>query len=204
MLSLNSPSGARSRSAAVSNGEVSWSEALTASWAISWRSSLLTAGGLLATLTVLHRFSVHLPARSALDGATAQFLFGTVTAAVGSFLFIPKMISTPSRRFRIRIIVGQPGFGTPGSLTISRRIRVWFFLTWRLGAALSFGVFLALLLKVILLMFSLRGDAAVLGVVALVMILVVSPMLVKLLIGRQFADFRLEVERSPKAERHTP
>jgi len=79
-----------------------------------------------------------------------------------------------------------------------RRLQLWFYVSSRLIIGLILAVLLLAPTNIVL---SLIGLRALLGVgfssvlTTLSLIFVVGPILMKMLIGHQFSDFRLEVKR---------
>ena len=117
--------------------------------------------------------------------------------AVGLFLYAHRFLSSSFREFSIYAVV-EPVGERKNRLSVRRRTQVWFYLWWRqLVAGLLAGI-LAAPLNVLLSLIGLRsifGLNAAFWISTLGAILAIGPILLKMLIGHQFSDFRLEVER---------
>jgi hypothetical protein len=112
-------------------------------------------------------------------------------AAATLFLFVPRICSRPYRGFCLVVIDLESG-GTSQKLRGGRRKRVWLFLWWRQFVAAWFASMLALPLNAMLIMMGLQLQQLILAFAG---VLVVGPILLKMLIGNQFDDFRIEARR---------
>ncbi len=188
--------GYQGASAEPSNIELSYGEALRAYWRIYWPAQLFGIVGYLpfAWLQVPgHVYALRLSTLTQPE----RLLLQMVLSAVGLFLFVHRLLSAPFRGFSIHAIADPLG-ETKFRLNLHRRAQVWLFLWWRqLIAGLLAGL-LAAPLNVLLSLIGLRavfGISVAFWVSTLGVILGIGPILLKMLIGHQFSDFRLEVKR---------
>jgi hypothetical protein len=188
--------GYRRVSAEPSNIELSYWEALRAYWCIYWPTQLFGLVGYapVAWLQVSGRaYALRLSSLSQPERLLLQMVLG----AIGLFLFVHRCLSSSFRGFSIRAITDSPEV-TKFKLNLRRRTQLWFFLWWRQLVA---GLVAGLLAAPLNILISLIGLRAVFGinvafwVSTLGVILAIGPILLKMVIGHQFADFRLEVER---------
>ena len=177
-------------SAVTSSIEITYWEALRSYWRIYWPTQLLSllAYFPLILLGVRGRvYSLHL---SPLGHVLALLVLG----CTGLLAYIHRIL-LPFRGFSIEII---PDPARPISLTPMRRLQLWVYVSSRLIIGLILAVLLLAPTNIVL---SLIGLRALLGVgfssvlTTLSLIFVVGPILMKMLIGHQFSDFRLEVKR---------
>src|SRR5262249_42770483 len=123
--------------------------------------------------------------------AEVLILLQFVLAGVGLFLFAHRIVSQPYRGFSILLV--DLSDHTTRKLSFHRRAQLWFFLWWR---QLIAGILAAILAAPLNVLLNLVGLRAVLGfnagswVSTLAAILAVGPILLKMLIGHQFPDFR--------------
>ena len=98
------------------------------------------------------------------------------------------MISRPYSNFSLAFSLETT---PPRRLSLKRRVHVWLFLCWRQVVASILAGLLAVLLNALP---GLRGFPVTrwIGVVAVP--LIIGPILIKMLIGHQFSDFRIEVK----------
>jgi hypothetical protein len=117
--------------------------------------------------------------------------------AIALFLFVHRILSSSFREFSIHAITDSVG-ETTLKVKLRRRTQLWFFLWWRQLVAGLMATFLAAPLNVLLSLIGLRalfGINVAFWVSTLGVILIIGPILLKMLIGHQFSDFRLEVKR---------
>jgi len=175
---------------------------LRAYWRIYWPAQLFGLVGYLPFVLLQVPGRVYKLQLNALTPAELVLL-QVVLAAVGLFLYVHRILSSSFREFSIHAIVGSLEEPT-SKLSLRRRTQVWFYLWWRqIVAGLLAGI-LAAPLNIFLSLFGLRAVFGVnvgFWISTLGVILAIGPILLKMLIGHQFSDFRLEVERfSAKAE----
>jgi len=189
--------GYRRASAERSSIELTYWEALRAYWRIYWPSQLFGLAGYFAL--VFLRVPVLTP--------VAQVLLPVVLVAMGLFLYVHRILSSSFREFSIYAITDTPQAATV-KFKLRRRTQVWFFLWWRQLVAGVLAVILAAPTNILL---SLIGLQAIFGInVAFVVstfgaVLAIGPILLKMLIGHQFSNFRLEVQRfSARTEATSP
>ncbi len=163
--------------------ELSYWEALRAYWRVYWPSQLFATAATAAAIVIARVFS---------SQALAVNLFAVPASSIGLYLFVGRIVSRPYRHFSIEAL-WTASEATAGSLPPSKRIQVWWFLLWRQ----SVGACLAGMLSV-----PINGVLSMLGgfilptfVAQLAGILVVGPVILRMLIGHQFAEFRLEARR---------
>jgi len=112
------------------------------------------------------------------------------------FLFVPRICSRPYRGFSLVAVELATG-GTTQKLRIRWRFHVWVFLWWRQIIAGLLASLLSMPLNVLLSLFGLRLAQ---WIAVFAGVLVIGPILLKMLIGHQFEDFRLEARRKPRRE----
>jgi hypothetical protein len=158
--------------------DLSYWEAVPVYWRVYWPSQvalLITSFGLAAAG---RRFPI-----------AAQVCL----AALLLFALVGRMISRPFRGFSLRL-VPRTAEDVNASFSLRRRTLVWFFLWWRQMVAALMADFLARPLNVLL---SLLGVHCAPWIALFAVVLVIGPILVIMLVGHQFSDFRLEAERAP-------
>ena len=188
--------GYRRISAESSSIELSYWEALRAYWRIYWPTQLFGFVGYSSFVWL------QVPGRAyrlQLTGLTptGQILLQIVLATIGLFLFVRRILSSSFRNFLILGITDSVE-ETKFKLNLRRRNQIWFFLWWRQLVAGLFAIILAAPLNVLLSLIGLRavfGTSVAFWVSTLGTILAIGPILLKMLIGHQFSDFRLEVKR---------
>lgn len=117
--------------------------------------------------------------------------------ALGLFLFVHRMISSPYREFRLRA-VNRDTRNDIDKLSLRIRANVWFYLYWRYLAS---GLLLILLGAPLNVLISLIGLRAIFGIPTglwintLAYVFVIGPVLVKMLVAHSFAQFQLEASR---------
>lgn len=164
--------------------EISYWEGLRAYWRIYWPTQVV--GGLLLAMI----------SRGAALGTTnllslaVQFIVGAVTL----FLFLPRLFSRPYRGFSLVGVELATG-STTKRLRIQWRFHVWVFLWWRQILAGMIASVLSMPLNMLL---SIMGLQVAQWVAVFAGILVVGPILLKMLIGHEFDDFRIEVRREQR------
>jgi hypothetical protein len=165
--------------------ELSYGESLRAFWRIYWPTQVL---GLVAFFAFA---MVYQPTE--LDTASNLLAIALQVAivAVGLFLFVPRICSRPYRGFSLLVVELASG-GTTRRLRPERRGRVCLFLWWRQILAGMISTLLAMPLNMVL---SIMGLHLAQWVSTFAGVLVVGPILLKMLIGYQFDDFRLEARR---------
>lgn len=175
--------------------ELSYGEALRAYWRIYWPLNLL--GVLLAI--VMPRLSVALlgPAEAIRLAANPWVTEALQLAwlACGTFVLLSRVTSGPFRGFVIHVVDADRDDGTALPLTLRRRTQAWLFLLWRLVAGNLLIVLLSAPANAIL---SLARINAGIYIAILANLFVVGPIVLKMLIGNRFADFRLEAVRRGK------
>ena len=131
-------------------------------------------------------------------GATHRVVSGVLLTvlqiplgAATLFLFVPRICSRPYRGFSIVVVDVESG-ETSQKLHGRLRGRVWLFLLWRQLVAGFFTGILALPLNAMLILMGLQLQQWILVFAG---VLVVGPILLKMLIGNQFDDFRIEARR---------
>lgn len=180
----------------LSSIDLSYPEALVAYWRIYWPTQLF---GIISYLP-FHAW-LRVPGRTYLLQANgmstaALFLLQAALGAIGLFLFVHRVISSEFRKFSIQMLVNSTE--ERAKLTMRRRSQIWFFVWWRQVVAGFLAMILAAPLNTLI---SLIGLRTVLGVnVAfwisiLGVVLAAGPIILKMLIGQQFGDFRFEVKR---------
>ncbi len=177
----------------LSSIDLSYPEALVAYWRIYWPTGIAGYLPVQAWMRLPgHTYVLQVNAA----GATEQFLFQNILFTVGLFLFVHRFLSSSFRRFSIQILKDSNGEKAT-KLPLAQRIQIWLFLWWRHIVAGFVAIILAAPLNMLL---SLIGLRAVLGInVAfwisiLGVVLAAGPVLLKMLIGHQFGDFRFEVK----------
>lgn len=186
--------GYQETSAGLSNIELSYWEALRVYWCVYWPMQLFALAGYFPVIflglpgrTVTLRFSF-----------AGQLLIQAFLSAIGLFLYVHRMLSLPYRGFSIRLVPGAAGMNG-AKLNLRRRSQLWFYLWWRQIVA---GLLAGILTAPANIVLSLLGVRAIFGinvgsiVVIFGTLLAIGPILVKMLIGHDFSDFLLEVDRS--------
>lgn len=158
--------------------ELSYGESLRAFWRIYWPSQVLGGVVVFATAAIFPPAAVLV---------AVQIL---VTAAM-LFAFVPRVCGRPYRGFSLVLIDVATG-ETSQALTGSRRARVTIFLWWRQILAGLFAALLAMPLNALL---SMIGVQVAQWAALLAGVLVIGPILLKMLIGHEFGDFRMEARR---------
>jgi hypothetical protein len=111
--------------------------------------------------------------------------------AVALFLFAPRICSRPYRGFSLVKVEVTTGAVTH-RLRGRARVRVSLFLWWRQILAGMFAALLAMPLNALL---SIMGLQVAQWVAVFAGVLVIGPILLKMLIGHEFDDFRIEARR---------
>jgi len=171
--------------------ELSYWEALRAFWRIYWPTQLVSS-----VLIFALAFAAALTQpRGARPSELAVILSGAVQIAIGAaayFLFVPRVCSRPYGGFAL-VLVSFPSGEITTRMRGRVRIQVWFFLWWRLIVAGLLAGVMAMPLNAIL---GIMGVHCSPWIAIFAVILGVGPILLKMLIGQQFKEFRLEARRS--------
>lgn len=154
--------------------ELSYWEALRAFWRVYWPTQAL--------VFILTALAGQLP-------VIVVFQFGL--AALGLLLFVARIVARPYRGFSLSVVLST-GNIIERKLTLRQRGKIWFFLWWRQILAGLLAGFLSAPLNIML--SSMRIYVAQ-WVAAAAGVLVIGPILIKMLVGHQFSDFRLEAIR---------
>jgi hypothetical protein len=112
-------------------------------------------------------------------------------AGIALYLFVPRIFSRPYRGFSLVVIDSIAGTAAP-KLTARWRLNVCFFLWWRQFLA---GLFASVLAGPLNILLSIMGLHLERWVADLAGILVIGPILLKMLIGNEFGEFRIEARR---------
>lgn len=164
--------------------ELSYWESLRAYWRIYWPTQLLG----LIFLFALAMFSP-VGAESPL-----QIVLMIPFAGIALYLFVPRTFSRPYRGFSLVVVDSITGI-TGQKLTMRWRLNVCFFLWWRQFVA---GLFASLLAGPLNIVLSIMGWHVERWVADLGGILIIGPILLKMLIGNEFGEFRIEARRGPQ------
>lgn len=166
--------------------ELSYWESLRAYWRIYWPTQ---AVGLIFVLG----FAVIVQA-GALSGTGGlpSLLLQIAISAVALFLFVPRICFRPYRGFSLVAVEIATGAATE-KLRGRARLEVTVFLWWRQILAGMFASLLAMPLNALLAIMGLRLAQ---WVAVFAGVLVVGPILLKMLIGHEFEDFRIEARRA--------
>ena len=165
--------------------EISYWEGLRAYWRAYWPTQLVG-------LIFMFGFAMVSPAAPLRGvGSILLIVFQIVLGAVALFLFVPRICSRPYRGFSLVIVEVMTG-ATTRRLRGRSRARVSLFLWWRQILAGMFASLLAMPLNALL---SIMGLQLAQWVAVLAGVLVIGPILLKMLIGHEFEDFRLEARR---------
>jgi hypothetical protein len=165
--------------------ELSYWEGLRAYWRIYWPAQV--AGMALTFLFAV----VHSGRTAALTAIELLVLVG----AAALFVLVPRIYSRPYRGFAL--VVLEPALDTPGGkLSAAQRVHVWWFLWWRQLVAGVIATFLAMPTNIVLGIMGLHISGWIVGLAG---VLIIGPILMKMLIGNPFEDFRIEVRRAQAA-----
>lgn len=118
-----------------------------------------------------------------------------VIALFGGWLFVSRLYSRPYRGFSLVIVETPEEVDVPG-LNPGRVTKLWFFLWWRQIVAGACGLILVFFVRFLLSLGRLDLPQEIVPVAA---VLAIGPILLKMLIGHPFSDFRLEARRASKA-----
>ena len=177
-------------SAATSSIDMTYWEALRSYWRICWPALLLGLVAYFPFILIAVRgriFTLHLT-------PLGHVLALVVLGALGFLMYLGRILS-PFPRFSIQIVASPQG---STALTMRRRTQLWLFVASRQIVGLIVALLMLAPTNVLL---SLIGLRAILGVglssilTALSLVFVVGPIVIKMLIGHDFSDFRLEVKR---------
>jgi hypothetical protein len=168
--------------------ELSYWEGLRAYWRIYWPAQVA------AMVSAFVYAMVHSGRAQALTALGLQALVG----AIALFAFVPRIYSRPYRGFAL--VVLEPAQDAPRrTLDLRQRASLWWFLWWRQLAAGLIAGFLAMPTNMVLGIMGLHLSGGIAFVAGL---LIIGPILMKLLIGNPFDDFRIEVQRRQPVEKH--
>lgn len=184
--------------------EVTYFEALAAFWAVFWPSVVFA-------VSVFYALKSSQGSYGAFEeflkdgGSRLASLNGLI--ALGLFLFWPQFTNWTGHwighRFRIDIVSGPAESTGHPKLTFLLRLRVWFFIFWRLEVALLAVYALATIVNIILLMFAVPSNTAVAEALAAIgVIFLAGPLIVKLLVGYGFGECRVTVQRAAPGGAH--
>ena len=171
--------------------EISYREGLATFWRLSWPTYLfvlMTIAAVVLVAAVVGGQNIHI-----LTDTFTQTVLQLLLFAVGLLLFLSRLFSRRFRRFSLCLASDSTGDRV---LTPQRRIKIWFFLYWRILAASLMSTLLMAPLNILLGLFRVNLGS---WIGTLAAIFVVGPILMKFLIGHQFSDFRVEVRRLHKA-----
>jgi hypothetical protein len=184
--------------------EVTYFEALAAFWTVFWPSVVFAVFVFYAVMSSQVSYAAFVTLRGLLrDGSSRLVLLNGLTG-VGLFAFWPQFTNWTGRwighRFKIDIVSGPADRAGHPKLTFLLRLRVWFFIFWRIEVALIAGYALATVVNVILLMFAVPSNAAVAEVIAAIGVMFLAgPLILKLLVGNEFGNCRVMVQRAQPA-----
>ena len=161
--------------------ELSYWEGLRAFWRLYWPTQAVAAifGFVLAMIAPRWLTNVLFLA--------LQFALTAITL----FLFLPRICSRPYRDFSL-VVVETAGGAAASRLKLRWRFQAWLFVWWRqiLGGLLA--ALLAVPLNIFLSLFGLQLSQ---WIAIFAGVLVIGPIVMKMLIGSQFGDFRIEARR---------
>ena len=163
--------------------DLTYWEGLRAYWRIYWPAQAVSAAFLFVFLMISLRLS----------GPLAMLLMAALGAAT-LFLFVPRICSRPYRGFSLTVVELATG-GTTQKLRIRWHFQVWIFLWWRQILAGMLAAILSMPLNVFLSLFGLQLAQ---WIAVFAGVLVIGPILLKMLIGHQFDEFRVEARRRPR------
>jgi len=164
--------------------DLSYWEGLRAFWRLYWPMQIV---GLL--------FAFALAMISPVSGGAAVLLTLVLQLALtgaSMFLFMPRICGRPYRGFALVVVDVATG-ATTRKFSFRRRGQATFFLWWRQILAGMFASLLAMPLNAVLIL--IVGPRFTQWVAVFAAVLVVGPILLKMLIGHQFDDFRIEARR---------
>jgi hypothetical protein len=119
-------------------------------------------------------------------------LVGCIVAAAQLFV-VSRMLTRPYRAFTLCLV--EPDSSSQLPLTPGRRAGLWLFLLWRQLVAWLLAAPLSLAIGLFLRQFDINaGDWLMVAAEPLI----IGPVLVKMLVGHQFADFHLEARILPR------
>ena len=169
--------------------ELSYWEALRAFWRVYWPSQLIAMAAVFVVVAIARGLGT---GRVFPAPAIAVNLFVIASFSIGLYLFVPRVVSRPYHGFSIDAL-WSASQSPANSLPPVPRIQVSWFLLWRQVA----GGWIAGLMNVPVngLLSMLGGFVLPTFVAQLAGILVIGPVILRMLIGHQFADFRLEARR---------
>jgi len=164
--------------------ELTYTQALRAYWRVYWPSQLLGAALLFAAEWFLSSLSW-----------IWLLLIAIFVSAGALYLFVPRICSRPYRGFSIVLVSAATG-AAQTRLRGLAHWHIWAFLWWRQFFAGLLAAILAIPLNLLLSRFGLQLNQAVANAAG---ILVIGPLLLKMLIGTQFAGVRLEARKGTPA-----
>jgi hypothetical protein len=124
-------------------------------------------------------------------GSLLLLLLQIAVSAVSLFLFAPRICSRPYRGFSLVVVEIATG-ATTEKLRGRARLQVALYLWWRQILAGMIASVLAMPLNALLAIMGLRLAQ---WIAVFAGVLVVGPILLKMLIGHEFEDFRIEARR---------
>ncbi len=170
--------------------ELSYWEALRVFWRVYWPTQVVD-GVLILLIAVVA--TLVLPRGSVVPPVPFFLVQVAINAAV-LYLFVPRICSRPFRGFSL-VIVGLASGAITTRLRSAPRRQVWLFLWWRQILAGLLAGLMAMPLNAVL---GIMGVQCSPWIAILGGVLVVGPILLKMLIGQQFEEFRLEARRRPE------
>ena len=170
--------------------EISYWEGLRAYWRIYWPTQV----GALVLIFVIAMIS---PGGTLASSGLVLLALQFIVGAVALFLFLPRLFSRPYRGFSLVGVERATGSATK-RLRVRWRFHVWVFLWWRQILAGLIATVLSMPLNILL---SIMGLQVAQWVAVFGGILVVGPILVKMLIGHEFGEFRIEVRREQRLDK---
>jgi len=161
--------------------ELSYWESLRAYWRIYWPTQALG-------LALLFALGMFLPVG---PHEILQIVVMIPFAGVSLYLFFPRVLSRRYRGFSL-VVVDSTNGAEAQRLTARWRLNVSYFLWWRQFLAGAFASVLAGPLNMLLGIMGLQLER---WVADLGGVLVIGPILLKMLIGNEFGEFRIEARR---------
>ncbi len=173
--------------------DLSHREAVAVFWRIGWTATLFSISAMFVSVQVMVMYMGGPRTAELLTVAPLQWLLPQIWWAIAIFLFTPLIVRWPYRRFTLIIVTDS---SQAGRFQFTQRIDVALFIFWRTLVA-TFLVQLILLPMNILFGLIRVSFAAPLTLATTVFL--AGPLIIRFLIGHQFATFRVEVDRSSPA-----
>jgi len=164
--------------------DLSYWESLRAFWRLYWPMQVV--GALVAFALAM------ISPGSSSDVALLMLVLQIALTGGLMFLFVPRICGRPYRGFALVVVDVATG-ATTRKFSFRRRGRATLFLWWRQILASMFASLLAMPLNAVLSMIA--GPQVTRWIAVFAAVLVVGPILLKMLIGYQFDDFRIEARR---------